>query len=311
MSAGSTRLADAVTAEEVEAVLAELCPTAVVSSVRAGPHSYSNRLWLAGTDEGELLVRVPGRTTDPEYVGATLVATDLAADAGIPVVRFRAFSSSTGLGLPVVVQEYRPGESATAALRGERSDLARVAGVLGGWVGALHGVRRAGFGPVTSAGDARSWAEVADGQVRGALSRLPGEMLPAGRAPVEAAFGRVLDELGSAGEPSLAHGDLYLDNVLVDGGRPTALLDFEHAGFRDRFADFGKLTELLFEWWPGSEEPFLEAYRERFPAEASDAVRRRLGTGLYALAQLEYFARWQPDLVQFYRDRLGEWVAGR
>ncbi|WP_306747962.1 phosphotransferase family protein [Saccharothrix yanglingensis] len=297
--------------EEVAAVLAELCPTTAVSSLQPGPASYSNRLWLAETDEGRLLVRVPGRTDDPEYVRATLTATRLAGEAGVPTVRYRAFAPTTRLGLPVVVQEFRPGENAATALRRNGADLRHLAGRLGEWVGLLHGVRRDTFGAVTDSGGGHSWSEAAAEDVRRVLAAVDEDLLPAGRGAVESAFHRAIGELGPTGPASLVHGDLYLDNVLVDRGTPSALLDFEHARFRDRFADFGKLTELLFEWWPGSEEPFLESYREHFPADPSDEPRLRLGTGLYALSQLGYFARWQADLVPVYRARLENWVRGR
>ncbi|AFU03055.1 phosphotransferase family protein [Nocardia brasiliensis] len=297
------------TAGDVAGVLAQACPAARVTSIRPGPPSYSNCLWLAETVDGRLLVRIPGRSADPEYVRATVTATHLASAAGVPTVRYHEFVPQTPLGLPVTIQEYLPGESGTAALRADRADLRLLASTLGDWLGTLHGVRRETFGAVTGSGERTTWTAAATDQVETALRAVPEAALPASPATIAAAFARVVAELGPGEPASLVHGDLYLDNMLVDNGAPAALLDFEHAHYYDRFADFGKLSELLFEWWPGAEEPFLESYRDHFPPDPADEVRLRLGVGLYALNQTAYFARWQPELVGEYRTRLGKWLA--
>jgi aminoglycoside phosphotransferase (APT) family kinase protein len=224
-------------------------------------------------------------------------------------VRFRAFAATTGLGLPVVVQEFRPGENAAAALRRGGANLAELSARLGTWIGTLHTVRRDTFGAVTEAAGDRDWSQNVWTRMEAALTAVPEDALPpCGRTGVEAAFKQALGDLGPTGPASLVHGDLYLDNVLVDQGAAAALIDFEHAHFYDRFADFGKLGELLFAWWPGSEAPFLEAYREHFPADPGDQARIRVATGSYELAQLAYFSRWQADLVPVYRARLERWT---
>ncbi|HEV2778228.1 MAG TPA: aminoglycoside phosphotransferase family protein [Actinophytocola sp.] len=299
------------TLDDVRAVLAEVCETTRVYSVAPGPRSYSNRLWLAETDEGRLLVRIPGRTDDAEVVRASVVATRMAAEAGIPTVRFRAFAPRTLLGLPVVVQEFRPGGKASDALRRGEVELGELAATLGDWVGRLHRLRRTRFGAVTDPHGDETWAGTVRTRVGTALAGLGEQALPASRAQIESAFDTALADLVGAEPASLVHGDLYLDNVLVDRGRAGALLDFEHAHFFDRFAEFGKLNELLFEWWPGSERPFMEAYSQHFPDASVDAPRWRVGVGMYELWQLAYFQRWQPDLVPVYRERLRRWLAGR
>ena len=301
------RPAAAWTADDIAAILVDACGVRRIAALGPGPRSYSNRLWLADTDEGRLLVRVPGRTTDPAYVRASIVAARLAAEAGVPTVRFRAFLPVTALGLPVVVQEYRPGDSAAELAGRGAIDPAAVAAALGDWIGVLHGVRRAGHGGVLEAGGA--WPEVAAGKVAAALDRVGAADLPDARPAIADAFARAIAALPDVGAASLVHGDLYLDNVLVADGRAAAVIDFEHAHFYDRFAELGKLEELVFGWWPGTAAPFLRAYHRHFPPAPGDGVRRRLGVGLYELGQLAYFARWQPDLVPVYRERLGRWLA--
>jgi aminoglycoside phosphotransferase (APT) family kinase protein len=295
-----------VTAAEIQRVLEELCPSTTVLLIHPGPSSYSSRLWRAETDEGDLLVRIPGRTSDPEVLRGALVASRLASEAGVPAPRFRAFAPSTSLSHPVVIQEYAPG----ARVEGDRLDPATeetLGRTLGGWVGRLHAIPRASFGPVIGPGDDRAWGAVVARRVDAMISAVPAESLPAGADEIRSAFARIGESV-EVERAALTHGDLYLDNVLVRDGRPSCLLDFEHAAFQDRFADFGKLRELVFERHPGIEKHFFDAYRAIHPDGEGDEQRMRLSLGLYALTQLYYFHTWQPDLVGFYKNRLGAWL---
>ena len=102
----------------------------------------------------------------------------------------------------------------------------------------------------------------------------------------------------------------FKDALVVRAFGPRALGVFPQQGAVPTFfAELGKLEELVFGWWPGTAAPFLRAYHRHFPPAPGDGVRRRLGVGLYELGQLAYFARWQPDLVPVYRERLGRWLA--
>jgi aminoglycoside phosphotransferase (APT) family kinase protein len=293
---------DDLSSSDIRSVLKEVCPSCTIHHVHAGPSSYSNRLWRAETDEGDLLVRVPGRSRDPEVHRQSVVACRLANDAGVPSPRHRAFAPHTSLGVPVIIQEFAPGERADGA----DVNLAELGQTLGAWVGRLHATRRTRFGSVIGPGDARPWHAIVTERVAKCLETLPAGALPADREQIQKAFLPVASfEVEAA---SLTHGDLYLDNVLVRDGRGTCLLDFEHAEYRDRFADFGKLQELVFEAHPETREPFLAAYQRQHPATRGDDIRLRISLGVYALSQLHYFHTWQPDLVPFYKNRLHEWL---
>ena len=302
---GSAQLAkvESIGPLQVRRAFTELCPTTTILDVHPGPQSYSNRLWRLETDEGDFLLRIPGRTTDPEVQRRAIFGARLANDAGVPAPRCRAFAPRTAaLGLPAVVQELTPGERVDPST----FDLAVLGATLGDWVGRLHAVRRDRFGAVTDRSETRDWGPIVLDQVRTYLDALPEAALPAKRSAIEKAFAPFASiEVEPA---SLNHGDLYLDNVLVRDGRVSCLLDFEHAVYRDRFADFGKLQELVFEAHPATKAPFLEAYHRHHAPHEDDAARMRLGLGLYALAQLHYFSLWQPSLIDFYQKRLGQWL---
>lgn len=85
---------------------------------------------------------------------------------------------------------------------------------------------------------------------------------------IRAAFERAISALPDIPYASLVHADLYFDNVLVHEGSAVCLLDFEHACYADRFADFGKMRELLFECGRAPR-------RRLWPPTGATALRRR------------------------------------
>lgn len=295
--------------EEIAEVFAQLCPQTELLSLSDGPSGYSSRLWVADTDEGQLLVRLPMRTLDSEYFRGMIVVTRLAAEAGIPVPRFRAFCPETILRRPVIVQEFRPGVRATdAQSTTEDSSLLRdLAETLGDWIGKLHTVTRETFGDVLGQKTFDDWPSLVRSKVKGATDSLPASALPISAGSICDHFERMLVDLSEDVPACLIHGDLYLDNVLVHDGRPVCLLDFEHGYFADRFAEFGKLNELLFGWFPEMEAPFMASYQKYFLPSVDDGHRRHIGVGLYELTQLSYFNKWQPELGPVYVKRFMSW----
>jgi aminoglycoside phosphotransferase len=76
---------------------------------------------------------------------------------------------------------------------------------------------------------------------------------------------RLLDELHrtrpAAADPVVCHGDLTLDNVLVDdAGAVTGLVDVGGLAVADRYQDLALITRDLLEWSPEHAERFLSVY---------------------------------------------------
>jgi aminoglycoside phosphotransferase (APT) family kinase protein len=294
-------------AAAVHRVLLETCKNIRVHSIRPGPSGYSSRLWLAETDEGRLLIRVPVRSRDAEHLRGMIAATRLASEAGVPTVRFRAFSPDTPLG-PILIQEYRPGERASEYLKRHPEQLAEISSTVGHWVALLHTIEAKEFGGPLGVPVFRSWKAQVQTRIGEALASVDPNALPDSIERIRAAFENAVADLPGTPSISLVHADLYFDNVLVHKDSAVCLLDFEHACFGDRFADFGKIRELLFELWPGSQQPFMAAYQQIHPEKPTDKARLRVAIGLYELSQLAYFSRWQPELVPVYRERVGRWL---
>ena len=295
----------------VRDALEAVCPGIRVDGVRPLDAGYTSRQWVADTDEGRLLVKAPVRERDPEHLRRLVATTRRAAEAGVPVVRYRAVvAHSPAFGGPMAVQEFADGTPADQ-LWDAMDSAAReaFAADLGSVVGRLHASAGPWFGDVLG----RERHGAARAALHALVERRLGEAPPELRAELRA-VGRALHagvETVPMDEPaSLLHGDLWRPNVLLRGGRIQCLLDFEHGGWGDRFLDFGKLEEHVFAHDP-IRPAFLEAYAEVCPLPAGWEERAALGRAVHALSMAAYFAVWNPEFVPQYTGELTEWAGRR
>ncbi|MGH3773526.1 MAG: phosphotransferase family protein [Pseudonocardiaceae bacterium] len=296
--------------ELIHEALAEACPAVVVRSVRPAASGYTSRQWLADTDEGFLLVKVPVRLPDPVHSRNMIAATRLAAEEGLPVIRFRGFTPVSAVtGGPVVVQEFVAGTRASD----QWPDLAeptrlRVARELGRWIATLHGHTADRFGEVLGTRQHTRWDSYLTDFLDRLLREIPENAIVGGRSRLEAVMAAGIAAVACGVRPALTHGDIWLDNVLLRSGRVHRILDFEHARFLDPLYDFGKPDELVFERWPAGREAFLDGYVQVSSLPPDSDRRITLYRGFHYLFMLTWFARWQPELVPEYRERLALWA---
>jgi aminoglycoside phosphotransferase (APT) family kinase protein len=254
------------------------------------------------------MFKVPARNPDPDKLRNMIAATRVGAELGIPVSRYRAFlPHHDAVAAPVLVQEFLPGDQAAQAWPDlDPAQRAHIAETLGRWVAALHTRRAAEFTDVLGNNRFDSVQAYVGEQLDEAVADI-------GDIGVDLAAARLRIERGVAQfdivEPTLCHRDCYLDNVLLTDGEPGRLLDFEHARFTDQFAEFGKIRELLFDWFPETERPFMAAYQETHTVD--DAARHRIDVhiGLYNVVMCGYFSKWTPGLVPVYAERITSWLA--
>ncbi|MER7006567.1 aminoglycoside phosphotransferase family protein [Dactylosporangium sp. NPDC000555] len=296
----------------VRGALVEACPGVRVGGIRRLEAGYTSRQWVADTDEGPLLVKTPVREKDPEHLRRLIATTRRASEGGVPVVRFRAFVPwSAPLGAPLLVQEYQDGTPANDAW--ESMDPARrlaFAGDFGRLVGRIHACRGPWFGDVLGTEtypDVRAYLHAL---VDARLAEAPEDLTSAGRGGVAAALHRAIDGVDPDCVPSLTHGDLWRQNLVLRDGRIACVLDFEHGRYADRFLDFGKLDEHVFAGFPEGREAFLEAYDEVCARPEDWQSRVRLGNAVHALSMSVYFLRWTPRFAPQYVRELDEWLAG-
>jgi Ser/Thr protein kinase RdoA (MazF antagonist) len=298
-------------AEVVLSALAEACPGTRVTAIRPLDAGYTSRQWVADTDEGPLLVKTPVRETDPEHLRRLIATTRRAGEGGVPVVRFRAFvPRSTALDKPLLVQEFQEGTPADQAW--EAMDLAqrlRFAGDLGHVVGRLHSCSGPWFGDVLGTEKHMDVQAFLHAVVDSQLAQAPEDLTSAGRDGLSTAFHRAVDTVRPDGAPSLTHGDLWRQNVVLRDGGIACLLDFEHGRYSNRFLDFGKLDEHIFDEFPEGRAAFLDAYDEVCALPADWESQVRLGRAIHALSMSVYFLRWTPKWAPQYVRELEEWLA--
>ncbi|MFH8558738.1 phosphotransferase family protein [Streptomyces celluloflavus] len=294
----------------IRRVLEQACPGVRVLSLRHLSAGYSSRHWVADTDEGRLLVKVPQRNRDPEHLRRLMTSTRVAAEHGIPVVRYRCLvPHAPAVDGPVLIQEFQEGAAAADLWESVDDDRREVlCRDLGDIVGRLHGIAGPGFGDVPGSVGATTLRSSVESEVDALLGRGQADLLGDGgalRAATALALSR-LDE--SASVPALTHGDLWLPNFLVRHGRITCVLDFEHAGYQDRFRDFGKLDEHIFDAFPTGRRAFLDAYAAACPLPDDWEQRVDVARMLHALSMHVYFLRWSPQWAPQYAQQVRDWL---
>ncbi len=295
----------------IRRVVEQACPGVRVLSLRHLDAGYSSRHWVADTDEGRLLVKVPQRNRDPEHLVRLMTSTRLVGEHGIPVVTYRCLvTHDPALGGPVLIQEFEEGDAAAdlwESLDGDRREA--LCRDLGDVVGRLHGITGPGYGEPPGSADPTTLRETVEAEVDGLLGRGGSDLLgdsAAIRAATTAALSRLDD---SANVPALTHRDLWLPNFLVRDGRVSCVLDFEHAKYQDRFRDFGKLDEHVFDAFPAGRRAFLDAYAAACPLPEDWEQRVDLGRMLHALSMHVYFLRWSPQWAPQYAQQVRVWLA--
>ncbi|MFG2227360.1 phosphotransferase family protein [Streptomyces sp. NPDC048644] len=298
------------TATAIRNVLERECPGVRVTSVRSLDKGYTSKQWVAATDEGRLLVKVPQRERDPEHLRRLVSSAQVAAEHGVPVVRYRRLvPHEAALGGPVLIQEYQEGDAAGEVWESLDEDQRMVLiRDLGEVTGRLHAIVGPRFGDVLGGGKAATLEESVEAEVEALLPQAdPGLIGPADalRSALAAAVARLAD---AANVPALTHGDLWLPNLLVRDGRISCVLDFEHATYADRFRDFGKLDEHLFDAFPAGRDVFLASYAAACPLPDDWELRVGIGHVLHALNMHVYFLRWTPQWAPQYARQVREWL---
>jgi aminoglycoside phosphotransferase (APT) family kinase protein len=303
------------TQEELGRVVLDLlrreCPEVEITSLHLLDKGYTSRNWVADTDGGRFLCKVPQRHTDPVHLRRLVEGVRLAAEHGVPVVHYRrVIPYEPAVDGPLIIQEYQDGDAADDvwdSLDDERRTV--LVQDLGEVVGRLHSLTGPHFGDLVDGRRAPTLEEWAGAEVESLLAQArlgPETDIDALRSAIGGIVAR-LDS--SAGVPVFTHGDLWLPNLLVRDGRIACVLDLEHALYADRFRDFGKLDQHVFGRFPAGRDAFLKSYDAVRPLPDDWEQRVELGHIMHALTMHAYFLRWTPQLAPFYTKEIGNWLA--
>lgn len=194
------------------------------------PGGHDNRTFRLGD---ELTVRLP---TDEGYIPGELKEHDwlerLAPVVPLPIPEVRGKGApTTEFARPWSIRRWIPGETA----RLDRiHDPVAFARELAAFLVALRGADTAGAPTAGPQSFLRGTHPSGyDDDVRRSLAQLADEL---DVARVEAAWDRALDSEWT-GEPVWFHGDVAAGNLLVDGGRLAAVIDFGTSGVGDPACD--------------------------------------------------------------------------
>jgi aminoglycoside phosphotransferase (APT) family kinase protein len=235
-----------------------------------------NAVYRLGTD---LTVRLPltgggaeaiGRETTwlPRLESALPVAIPSVVAVGVP---------GEGYPWPWAVLRWIDGE---IAVEGRLAEPGRVAGDLAAFVTAMREVDLAG-GPVAHRGGPLAEA---DQETRAAIAALRAVAEPFDADAALAAWEEALAVAPWSAQPCWVHSDLMPSNLLVGGGRLTAVLDFGTLGVGDPACDLIPAWNLL----PAAAR---EDFRDAVDVDDATWARGRGWALSMALIQLPYYRR--------------------
>ncbi|MEU5708081.1 aminoglycoside phosphotransferase family protein [Streptomyces flaveolus] len=253
-----------------------------------------NAMFRLGTGLVVRLPRHPGAVADVRHeqrwlprLGPLLpVATPEPAGLGAP---------GEGFPWPWSVYRWLDGRNPVA---GAVAEPERLAERLGAFVAALRRIDPHD-GPPASRGVPLT---ARDEPTRAALARLTALTDRIDTAAVTALWEEALRAPAHAGPPAWAHGDLSPGNVLVEGDRLSAVIDFGCAGVGDPAVDLIVAWNLL----PASAR---DTFRKAVGADDAQWARGRGWALSISLIQLPYYWHTNPVLAENSRHVIAELLA--
>ncbi|MGV9249833.1 aminoglycoside phosphotransferase family protein [Streptomyces sp. NPDC003697] len=239
----------------------------------------SNVTYRLGEDMVVRLPRTAGAAGDVDKEHTWLPRLAPALPLAVPVPLGRG-APGEGYPWPWSVYRWLDGESAAAA---DPADPAALARDLADFVTALHRLDPTG-GPPSYRGEPLSSRDAA---TRADLAGLEGAVDTEAAA---AAWDEALRAPGPAGPPVWVHADLQPGNLLVHGGRLSAVIDFGCLGLGDPAVD------LIAAWYvlPAGAR---EVFRAAVDADEAAWARGRGWALSIALAELRYYRETDPVMT--------------
>lgn len=253
--------------DRVRAYVEQHLSVAVIDAPTKIARGYGNENWKVPTDDGDLLVKI-ARDLGQDKLAAAAVAHHRAASGGVPVPDLLRvdLAGEAFDGRPVRVLRFLAGSHPAEVLITDEA-VRRFFTSLGRTLARLHRVPCEGFSSrVGGATSFARWAEYVKYRVPQIAQRVaavdgfgtldPLALLDRARA--------VAAEVSPVVAPSIAHRDLYLDNLLAGpDGSLVAILDFDAAEAWDPAVDLVKLRwQVLPEYPPIAAEALLAGYTE-------------------------------------------------
>lgn len=250
-----------------------------------------NAMFRLGADMVVRLPRHPGAVGDVAFEQRWLARLGPLLSVATPVPLARG-GPGAGFPWPWSVYRWLEGRNPVAGAVEEPQALARD---LGAFVRELRRVDPSG-GPACHRGVP---LETRDAPTREAIAQLAGRI---DTDAVTALWEEALRAPGRTGPPAWAHADLSPGNVLVKGGRLSAVIDFGCAGVGDPAVDLTVAWNLL----PAEARG---VFRETVGADDAEWARGRGWVLSISLIQLPYYWETNPPLAENSRHVIREILA--
>ncbi len=261
-----------------------------------------NRAFRVVAGEGAYALKLvpPGRASALAHEAAI---TESLHRRGWPVPRTLATAALPGRTETATLRTWLPGAPAQAMYDAHPAKRPALAGILGATLARIHAlpldeVRGLWQFPEDCVHTPRDWAA---NFVQKKIASDCERIAPALPEDVRASFAAEMSAWGRwlAGQPvplAPLHGDFYFENLLLDGGAVSGILDWEAARVGDPLWDAARTQVAAFADDAAIFARFRDGYRERVPWPVDDArvLRYRL---LMAMGDLRYAVRHAPTLV--------------
>ncbi len=268
----------------------------VPGTVRADNEGWVNVVLFVD----DLVVRFNVR--DPQWpkIAREAEAYRLMGAAGLPVPEVLHVDTSRSVcPYDAMVLSRMPGMSLERRWKDlESAPRETLAVEVGALLRTVHAIRPGGFGELALPAGERhaTFATYIDAlrELRVADALRVGAIEEQHAARVRAAFAAAGDALAEVGAASLVHGDYHFGNVLVEGGRVTALLDLEWSRAGDPLEDLCIAAEVD-QFCPGARTPVAAGYLDGRELTEQEQARFRLHRCLRNLEMCEVAHRTGSD----------------
>ena len=279
-------------------------------------HGHARECWLVRAGSRLIVVKLRRGPARPDRLWRQLVATHLAARAGVPTPRILSWSPrSTVVGGSVLVTEYLSGTDGLDFVAGARNaHLLPLMSSLGRLLRRLHTVVSDRYSELTATpSGSRSWAHTVVSYLTQHEERLvrQGLVSEAWSRKVLAFAASAAAQVESSAYPALVHRELHLPNIVTRDGRAYGLLDFESARLWDPVSDLVKLRRWVFRD-PSQEAAFFAGYGGMAAVGGEASARYRLCVVVESVSLAGYWwSRHELDRARTEIAVVNDILAGR
>ncbi len=236
-----------------------------IKGIRDVSKGYENKVFIVKTDKETSVIRIPKKGLPPFASKHQALREGWASKAwdklGIPVPKIITLDESKKLAkFDYVIETYVPGKGLGEVKLSNKQSKA-IMHQLGLYLKKMHTIRTKKYGLLVSEkiGEHRKWAEVIKPEIDGILEDLREKKILQNKIIQQMSeYFREREDVLSFNNPRLLHNDLNRENILVQKGEISGIIDFGDAFSGDPMYDVARAYQGLY-GLPNLDE-FLRGY---------------------------------------------------